>query len=297
MARPKPLSPPEGGADAYRAWSPGLGTALALCAGLLTAACAEPGSSAVAARSDRSPLSLTVKTPDGAVRGRELGGAQAFFGLPIAQPPVYDLAWKAPVEPERWSGLRDATEQEPACLQFEPTGVKNDQPTSLDCLYLDVYRPARIRKGEKRPVLVFYHGGAGTQGSGVLYGGQTMADRNDVIVVSTNYRLGAAGNLALPGLDTENATAGGNFALLDQVEALTWVRKSIGSFGRDPNDVTIFGQSAGARAVCNLLATPLAKASSTARSCRAHLASEAEHPGEGASERRGVRRRRRVRFG
>ncbi|MBC7279194.1 carboxylesterase family protein [Nocardioides sp.] len=236
-----------------------LGTALALGGGLLTAAHAEPTSSA-AAQADRSaPLGLTVKTPYGAVRGRELDGAQAFLGMPFAQPPVYDLAWKAPVEPERWSGLRDATEQEAACLQFQPTGVKNDQPTSLDCLYLDVYRPSRIRKGEKLPVLVFYHGGAGTQGSGVLYGGQTMADRNDVIVVSTNYRLGAAGNLALPGLDAENAAAGGNFALLDQVEALTWVRKSIGAFGGDPSDVTVFGQSAGARAVCNLLATPLAE--------------------------------------
>lgn len=200
---------------------------------------------------------LEVQTPYGKVRGKDMGASQAFLGLPFAQAPVYDLMWKAPVAPEAWRGVRDATEQEPACLQFEPTGVKNDQATSLDCLYLDVYRPAKSKRGAKLPVMVFYHGGAGTQGSGVLYGGQTLADRGDVIVVSTNYRLGASGTLALPALDAEDADAGGNFALLDQVEALKWVQKSIGSFGGDPNNVTIFGQSAGGGAVCRLLVTPL----------------------------------------
>jgi para-nitrobenzyl esterase len=200
---------------------------------------------------------LVVDTPYGTVEGTTSNGAQAFLGLPFAAPPVYDRMWKAPVPPASWRGVRDASEQQPACLQFEPTGVKNDQATSLDCLYLDVYRPAHIARGEKLPVMVFYHGGAGTQGSGVLYGGQTMAKRDNVIIVSTNYRLGASGSMALPALDAENPDVGGNFALLDQVEALKWVRKSIGAFGGDKNDVTIFGQSAGSRAVCNLLATPL----------------------------------------
>ena len=212
---------------------------------------------ATAAAERTQNLDLVVRTPYGAVEGRKVDDAQAFLGLPFAQAPVYEQAWKRPAEPRPWRGVRDATEQEPACLQFEPTGVKNGQPTSLDCLYLDVYRPARIPKGTKLPVMVFYHGGAATQGSGVLYGGQTMASRDNVIVVSTNYRLGAAGNLALPALDTEDPGAGGNFALLDQVQALTWVHRSIAAFGGDTGNVTIFGQSAGARAVCNLLATPL----------------------------------------
>ena len=237
--------------------------AATVCAGVLLAGSVLPAnaeSSSPNGRSDsgkRHKLDLTVQTPYGEVEGTEVDQSQAFLGLPFAQAPVYDLMWKAPVEPEPWEGVRDATEQAPACLQFEPTGVKNDQATSLDCLYLDVYRPDRIDRGEKLPVMVFYHGGGGTQGSGVLYGGQTLADRGDVIVVSTNYRLGASGTLALPGLDAENPDVGGNFALLDQVQALKWVSESIEAFGGDSEDITIFGQSAGARAVCNLLATPL----------------------------------------
>ncbi|GAB3161898.1 carboxylesterase/lipase family protein [Myceligenerans halotolerans] len=231
------------------------GLALVAAVAVVPAATAVP----VDRPSDRggSEQSLRVRTPDGTVRGKAVGDAQAFLGLPFAQPPVYDLMWEAPVDPEPWAGVRDAAEQEPACLQFQPTGVKNDQATSLDCLYLDVYRPARVPRGEKLPVMVFYHGGGATQGSGVLYGGQTIAGRNDVILVSANYRLGASGNLALPALDAENPDAGGNFALLDQVQALKWVEESITAFGGDPDNVTIFGQSAGARAVCNLLASPL----------------------------------------
>ncbi|MDK1326542.1 carboxylesterase family protein [Arthrobacter sp. zg-Y1143] len=224
---------------------------------LVAGASALPSAATASHGHEQGHQGLEVQTPFGKVRGEERGNSQAFLGLPFAQAPVYDLMWKAPVAPEKWKGVRDATEQAPACLQFEPTGVKNDQPTSLDCLYLDVYRPARIPRGTQLPVMVFYHGGAGTQGSGVLYGGQTLADRGDVIVVSTNYRLGASGTLALPALDAENPDVGGNFALLDQIEALKWVQQSISSFGGDVNNVTIFGQSAGGGAVCRLLATPL----------------------------------------
>lgn len=229
-----------------------LGTVLIAGAALVA-----PAATMAAPGGKRMHQDLEVQTPHGRVLGTEIGDSQAFLGLPFAQAPVYDLMWKAPVAPDSWEGVRDATEQEPACLQFEPTGVRNDQATSLDCLYLDVYRPAKIRRGAQLPVIVFYHGGAGTQGSGVLYGGQTLADRGDVIVVSTNYRLGASGTLALPELDAENPNIGGNFALLDQVEALKWVNDSIASFGGDVNNVTIAGQSAGGGAVCRLLATPL----------------------------------------
>lgn len=231
-----------------------------LVAGALTASAVAvglPGSASGEREHQSRAAALVVRTPYGAVEGTRLGGAQGFLGLPFAKPPVYERMWQAPQQPARWSGVRDATEQEAACLQFEPTGVRNDQPTSLDCLYLDVYRPAQVPRGGHLPVMVFFHGGAGTQGSGVLYGGQTMADRDDVIVVSTNYRLGASGSLALPALDAEDPATGGNFALLDQVAALRWVQKSIAAFGGDRDNVTIFGQSAGSRAVCNLLATPL----------------------------------------
>ena len=212
-------------------------------------------SSGSAGNSDTSSA-LVVDTPDGAVQGVVVGEAEAFYGLPFAKPPVYDAMWTAPADPEPWEGTRDARKQAPACLQFEPTGVTNAQPTSLDCLYLDVYRPKDIAAGEKLPVMVFYHGGGNTQGSGVLYGGQTLAERERVILVSTNYRLGASGNFALAALNAEDPSTGGAFALLDQIKALDWVHRSIESFGGDPNNVTIFGQSAGAQAVCKLLVAP-----------------------------------------
>lgn len=204
--------------------------------------------------------SLTVKTPYGSVHGKKLGGAQAFLGIPFAKAPVYSRMFKSPEAPAKWSGVRDATHKEAACLQFQPTGVKNSQETSLDCLYLDVYRPAKAKKGQKFPVMVFYHGGASTQGSGVLYGGQTLANRTNTILVSTNYRLGASGGLSLPSLDAENPALGsGNYAVQDQIQTLKFLQKTISSFGGDKNNVTIFGQSAGGQAVCNLLASPLSK--------------------------------------
>jgi para-nitrobenzyl esterase len=168
--------------------------------------------------------------------------------------------FKSPEAPAKWKGVKDATKKAAACLQFQPTGVKNSQPTSLDCLYLDIYRPAKAKKGQKFPVMVFYHGGASTQGSGVLYGGQTLANRTNTILVSTNYRLGASGGLSLPALDTENPTLGsGNYAVQDQIQTLRFLQKTISSFGGDKNNVTIFGQSAGGQAVCNLLASPLSR--------------------------------------
>jgi para-nitrobenzyl esterase len=208
---------------------------------------------------DKERAGLVVATPYGKLEGRRLGGAHAFLGVPFAKPPVYSLAWRAPVAPSKWNGVHDATKKAPACVQYQSTGIKNSEPSSADCLYLDVYRPAHVKRTDKLPVMVFFHGGAATQGAGRLYGGQTMARRTHTIIVSTNYRLGAAGNLALPALTAENSATGGNFALLDQVQALRWVKKSIGAFGGDRKNVAIFGQSAGARAVCNLLATPLSR--------------------------------------
>jgi para-nitrobenzyl esterase len=232
--------------------------AAAAAALLFTGTVAIPAAASPHSGEDPAPQSLEVETPYGTVLGTELGESQAFLGLPFAQPPVYDLMWKAPVAPEPWEGVRDATKQAAACTQFEPTGVKNDQATSLDCLYLDVYRPADIEEGAQLPVVVWYHGGGSTQGAGAIYGGQTLADRGDVIVVSTNYRLGASGNLALPALDAENPDVGGNYATLDQLETLRWVETSIAAFGGDVDNVTIAGQSAGGGAVCRMLATPLA---------------------------------------
>jgi para-nitrobenzyl esterase len=201
-----------------------------------------------------------VMTRSGALRGVPLGGAQAFLGIPFAKPPLKQLRFRAPRPPARWRGVRDATDLPPACLQFQPTGVREGQAVSEDCLYLDLYRPRGARVRQKLPVLVWFHGGGWTQGTGVIYGGQTMAQLTHTIVISINYRLGALGWLALPQLDAEQPrTRSGNYATLDQVQALKWVRANVARFGGDPRNVSIAGQSAGASAVCTMLASPLAR--------------------------------------
>jgi para-nitrobenzyl esterase len=201
-----------------------------------------------------------VKTADGWLRGVSAGGADRFLGVPYAAPPIKDLRLRPPRRPQPWNGVRDASRQAPACLQFQPTGVREDQAVSEDCLYLDVYRPSRTGPGARLPVLLWYHGGGWTQGTGVIYGGRTMAALTNSIVISINYRLGALGFLALPQLDAENPALGsGNYGTLDQIEALNWTRRSIAAFGGDPRRVTIYGQSAGAGAVCTMLTSPVAR--------------------------------------
>src|SRR4051812_32502552 len=202
---------------------------------------------------------VVVKTPQGAVRGVRAAGADQFLGLPYARPPVKARRFRPPVTAAHWTHTRDATRQAPACTQFEPTGVRENQPTSEDCLYLDLYRPSTAKRGAKLPVIVWLHGGGYTQGTGVIYGGQTMASETDTIVISINYRLGAFGYLALPQLDAETPQGSGSWGLMDQLQALKWVRREVKAYGGDPKRVTIAGQSAGAGSVCGLLAAPSAK--------------------------------------
>ena len=202
--------------------------------------------------------SSVVQIDAGALRGTRIGAADAFLGVPYAAPPVKALRFAPPQPPARWHGVQDATRQAPACLQFAPGGIRETQATSEDCLYLDLYRPSRSARGD-RPVIVWMHGGGYTQGTGVIYGGETLAALTDSIVISLNYRLGALGYLALDQLDAENPSTGsGNWGLLDQIAALNWVKRNIRAFGGDARNVTIAGQSAGGSAVCTLLASPKA---------------------------------------
>jgi para-nitrobenzyl esterase len=204
----------------------------------------------------REPL---VRAPAGQLRGVQLDGADAFLGVPFAAPPVNGLRFAPPAPQARWKGIRDASQQSPACLQFAPGGVRETQATSEDCLYLDVYRPHGVSRWAKLPVIVWIHGGGFTQGTGVIYGGQTLASRTDSVIVSLNYRLGTLGALASRPLDTENPSVGsGNWATLDQIAALKWVRNNIRAFGGNPGNVTVAGQSAGGSSVCTLLASPKA---------------------------------------
>ncbi|WP_171074716.1 carboxylesterase/lipase family protein [Nonomuraea basaltis] len=200
-----------------------------------------------------------VRTQSGLVRGVAKQRFDEFLGLPYAAPPLRELRFAPPAAPKSWKGIRPADRQSPACLQFEPTGVREEQTLSEDCLYLDVYRPSQVAKSAKLPVMVWFHGGANTQGTGVIYGGGTMAAKTGTIVISINYRLGALGFLAHPAFSAATSGGSGNYGAMDQLASLTWVRDNIADFGGDPRNVTIYGQSAGAGGVCNMLAMPSAK--------------------------------------
>jgi para-nitrobenzyl esterase len=183
-----------------------------------------------------------VISRDGAVRGVGVAGGYAFRGLPYSAPPIGDLRWRAPRPPVSWRGIRDATGYAPSCPQkpnlFVPPG-----PQSEDCLYLNVSTPT-LRRGARRPVLVWIHGGGFTQDGARNYDAAKLA-ADGVVVVTINYRLGVFGFLAHPALASRPGGASGNYGLMDQQAALRWVRRDIARFGGDPHNVTIAGQSAG----------------------------------------------------
>lgn len=198
---------------------------------------------------------LTVGTQNGFVRGFAAGSVDKFLGIPYAAPPVGKLRWRAPQPPASWHGVRDATTLPPACAQLANSNGPRSE--SEDCLYLSVYRPAGVRLGARLPVMFWIHGGGLTTGTGNQHDGTLMATTNHMMVVSINYRLGVFGFLALPALSAEAPDhASGDYGLLDQQAALRWTHRNIRTFGGDPRDVTIAGESAGGYSVCSLLASP-----------------------------------------
>lgn len=195
--------------------------------------------------------------------GKNLG-VRVYRGIPFAAPPVGDLRWKPPQPPAAWQGVREAKEFSNACWQTPyPAGSIYQSklpPLSEDCLYLNIWTPAKSAK-DRLPVMVWIHGGGFTRGSGTgaTYDGENLAHKG-VVLVTINYRLGMLGFFAHPALTAESPQhSSGNYALLDQVAALKWVRKNIAAFGGNPDHVTIFGESAGSWAVNALMASPLAK--------------------------------------
>ena len=210
-----------------------------------------------------------VHIETGLVRGLIVGEAndvQIYRGLPYAAPPVGDLRWRPPQPAHAWHGVREcyafgaAAPQKPVALVNMFPGMTLQAKTSEDCLYLNVWAPAR-RSAEPLPVMVWIHGGGYTFGAASqgLYDGANLA-RRGVVVVAMNYRLGPFGFLAHPQLSAESANgASGNYGLLDQIEALRWVKRNVAAFGGDPDRVTIFGESAGGNSVYALLLSPLAK--------------------------------------
>jgi para-nitrobenzyl esterase len=213
--------------------------------------------------------SLVVKTDNGKVHGKLInnGLVRAFQGVPYAAPPVGELRWKAPQPAARWKGELDATKYGHHCMQGhvysdmvfqDATGP--DDFGSEDCLTLNVYTPAQERGKTKLPVMFWIHGGgyAGGSASEPRHNGDFLPLKG-VVLVTINYRLGIFGFLALPDLAAEQGGASGNYGLMDMVAALGWVKQNIAQFGGDPNNVTIFGESAGSFAVSTLMAAPSAQ--------------------------------------
>ncbi len=206
-------------------------------------------------------LAAPVVTDAGALQGVRLGAVTVYRGVPFAAPPMGELRWRPPQPVAAWSGVRKADQFAPACMQ---TGVsmagETPPPTNEDCLYLNVWTPARST-GRALPVMVWIPGGGFTNGSASmpLYWGDQLA-RKGVVVVTVAYRLGPLGFLAHPELTAESPDhASGNYALMDQIAALKWVGRNISAFGGNPERVTIFGQSAGSMSVSLLMASPAAR--------------------------------------
>ncbi len=218
---------------------------------------------APAARGSVPDSAPTVRIEQGALRGAgPAGGVQAFKGIPYARPPVGPNRWRPPAPAGGWSGVREATQFGPACMQPKsPAGsIYADPPPKMseDCLSLNVWT---LKAARKAPVMVWIHGGSQTFGytGSPLYNASALAARG-VVVVTVNYRLGVLGYLAFPELSAESSHgSSGNYGLLDQIEALRWVRRNIAAFGGDPANVTVFGESAGAMSVVQMLASPLAR--------------------------------------
>ena len=228
-------------------------TKLAICAALVAASV-----------SFVSPVGAQVKDVDvtgGKVSGVVANGIVSFKGIPFAAPPVGALRWKSPQPLQSWTGVKQASEYGPSCMQdanfakiFGATA-----PIREDCLYLNVWTPAKSA-GDKLPVMVWIYGGGfiGGMTSVPAYDGTRLAEKG-VVLVSVAYRLGVFGFLAHPELSKESGKGSGNYGLQDMIAGLQWVKANIAKFGGDPSRVTIFGESAGGIAVSMLAASPAAK--------------------------------------
>ena len=205
--------------------------------------------------------SLTVKTTEGKAHGKTIndGKVKAFLGLPYAAPPVGDLRWKAPQPPAKWKGERDATKFGAHCAQnrIYDDLIFADSGPSEDCLFLNVYAPSGATDKSKLPVMFWIHGGGYAAGAGSepRHNGDFLPTKG-VVLVTINYRLGVFGFLATAELAKEGHGAAGNYGLMDMIEALRWVKTNIREFGGDPENVTLFGESAGSIAVSTLMASP-----------------------------------------
>jgi para-nitrobenzyl esterase len=212
----------------------------------------------------KNTFSTLVETEYGKLNGYLNGDAVVWMGVPYAKPPVNELRWKAPQDPEPWGGVREAISPAKKCTQLFTTNewIRTgavDPDSSEDCLYVDIYRP---QHKSRLPVYVWIHGGSNNFGSGRDYDGTVLATRSDVVVVVVQYRLGPIGWFYHPAIQTGGAdmlSDSGNFGTLDHAQVLKWIEENIAAFGGDPHNVTITGESAGAHNVMNMVISPLGK--------------------------------------
>jgi para-nitrobenzyl esterase len=204
----------------------------------------------------------TAEISSGSVRGSTANGVTSFRGIPYAAAPTGLNRWRPPQPVTAWGGQRDATAFGADCPQLDsPLVPTAGTARSEDCLFINVWRPADAHPGAVLPVMVWIHGGAFLHGSGgaPTFSGEVFA-RQGVVLVTFNYRLGRFGFFAFPALREEHPEEPkGNYAYMDQIAALTWVRRNIAAFGGDPANVTVFGESAGGVSVHTLLTSPAAK--------------------------------------
>ena len=216
------------------------------------------------------PLAAAITDPVRVEQGQLSGvpgsdpSVRVYKGVPFAAPPVGDLRWRAPKPAPDWPGVRKADQFSATCMQTpyaEGSLYHSEpQPVSEDCLYLNIWTGAKSAS-DKRPVMVWIHGGAFTRGSGSLptYDGENFAKKG-VVLVTVNYRLGIFGFFAHPELTQESEHhSSGDYGILDEIAALQWVQKNIAAFGGDPRRVLVFGDSAGSSSIGNLVASPLTK--------------------------------------
>lgn len=213
-------------------------------------------------RAEAQPNGKIVKIDSGVIAGSLSGDVLSFKGIPYAAPPVGALRWRAPQPVTPWRGTRPATKFGFDCMQKPVPGdaAASGNAFGEDCLFVNVWRPAAVKRGEALPVLVWIHGGGFLNGgsSAPMFDGSALA-RQGLVVVSLNYRLGRLGFFMHPALAATGEQALGNYGFLDQLAALKWVRRNISAFGGDAHPVTIAGESAGGISVMHMLASPAAR--------------------------------------